>query len=139
MKVILTNPGRMIARLNSGEEIVTALVKFAKLKRFGGAEFTAIGAAAWAELAYFNRKRQQYIKKRFKEDLEILNIVGNIAWFNSQPIVHAHGVFGRKNFSIIGGHVIAVETSATCEIMLRFYNKMVNRKYNGQIGLNLLA
>ena len=138
MKVIFEDSKKILLRLDTGEEIIKSLIEF-----FGGKEvsasFTALGAVAWAELAFYDRTLKQYTKRRAEEDMEILNVTGNIAWLSNQPVVHAHGTFGRKDFSVIGGHVISAEVSATCEIHLRLLPRRIEREPDKEKNLNLLA
>ena len=139
MKIVTDEPEKILLRLDPGEEIVGELVKFFALRKIGGAEFTALGAVAWVELAFYDRKLKDYAKQRVEGDLEILNLTGNVSWLAGSPIVHAHGTFGRSDFSVIGGHVAAAAVSATCEIDLRLFKGEIKRERNEDSGLNLLT
>ena len=52
--------------------------------------------------------------------------------------LHAHGSFGRTDFSVIGGHVFKLVTLATCEIFLIKLDGEMKRKNNPDLQLNLL-
>lgn len=138
MQIILQEKENYIVRFDRGEEVVSGLVQFAQTERLGAAQFTAIGAAREVVLSYYNLDSKQYEDNTITEDLEITGIIGNVAFMEHKPIIHAHGTFSRKNFSVVGGHIKKLVVSATCEVHLAMFNGQVERTYDEQTGLNLL-
>jgi predicted DNA-binding protein with PD1-like motif len=126
-----------VIRLESGEELLAALRAFAAREHIGGAWLWGIGAADDIEIAFYDLSKKRYIAKRFRGRLEIVNITGNIALKDGKPAIHAHGVFSRPNYSVIGGHIFSCRISATCEIYLQKLNPL-HRRNDPRIGLNLL-
>jgi predicted DNA-binding protein with PD1-like motif len=152
-----------VLRLKTGEELITALQDFARRSNVRGAWFWAIGATDDLTLAFYDLAKKKYFTKRFRQRLEILNITGNIAKTDiltfsrmsecrlgglgkskrrtdlqgEEIAVHAHGVFGRPDFSVIGGHVVSCRISATCEIYIQKTSPL-KRHLDRTTGLNLL-
>lgn len=136
-----------VLRLETGDELVAALRDIAKRMKIRGAWFWAIGATDRLEITFYDLAKQKYIRKKFSQRLEILNITGNIAILKksvtgkarkqNEIIIHAHGVFGKPNYSTIGGHIISCRISGTCEIYLQKTARL-SRSRDSATGLNLL-
>ncbi len=58
---------------------------------------------------------------------------------NGEVILHLHGVFARKDYSTLGGHVKKLIISATGEVALQVYDKQLFRSYDPKTGLNLIS
>ena len=124
-------------RLSQGEDIIASLERFAAEKNIGGAIW-GIGSILWAELGYFDIHGKKYIRKRFDEEMEIVSLMGNITYRDSEPIVHLHTVLGKADYSTIGGHLFAGEVSATCEIVISVWNAgEIERKLDDTFNLAL--
>ena len=57
---------------------------------------------------------------------------------NSEVYVHCHAVFSNANMEAIAGHLKDAIVSATCEIFLVKLDGEIERKYDDNIGLNLM-
>ncbi len=128
----------MFMRLKKGDEFITSLKQITQNEHITASHFTAIGACGELTLSYYNLKEKKYEDHLFNEDMEITGIVGNCGWMNDEPIIHAHGTFGRKDLSVIGGHVKNLIVSATCEITLSILPGKIERKFDAETGLNLI-
>jgi predicted DNA-binding protein with PD1-like motif len=139
MKVIVEDQGHAILRFDKDEEIFAGLSQYAKEKKVPSAFFTCIGSCGAVELGYYNPHLKDYRKKPFVEELEIISFTGNIGWSGAEPAIHAHGMFGRTDFSVFGGHVFSLKTLATAEIHLTILSGTANRSLNTDYNLNLLG
>jgi len=101
--------------------------------------FFGIGACSSIDLAFYNPHIKDYRKKPFAEDFEIINLTGNGGLMDGAPVLHAHGSFGRNDFSIIGGHVTKIVVSVTCEIFLTKLEGTIERKQDADLHLNMLV
>ena len=139
MKIILQDDRRYIVRFDKGDEVVSALKKFLTEQNITASTFSGIGASGLAELSYFNLETKKYQNKTFNEDLEIVSLTGNSAVLNGETALHAHCVLSKSDFSTLGGHVIKLVVSATCEIFLIKLDGAMERKLDPETSLNLLA
>lgn len=139
MKIILQNDNNYILRFDKGEEAIAGLMKFMKDNSIAACSFTGLGAAAEIELGFFNAHIKEYRKKPFFEELEIISLVGNGGLKDNEPVVHAHGIFGRTDFTVVGGHVFKLTVSITAEIHLTKLDGALERVINTDYNLNLLA
>ncbi len=138
MKVVNQSNNNILLRFDTGEDVVAVLSVYCKENTITAASFSALGASKDTTLAYYNLDTKQYEDHTFTEDLEILNLSGNIAVMDNKHIIHCHGVFGRKDCSTIGGHIKKLIVSATCEMFITRMEGKHERAYDEQTGLNLL-
>lgn len=124
--------------LEKGENIIKTLKKFLSQKDIKAAHFSAIGAISEVDLGFYNLDIKQYTTKKFLEPLEIASMTGNVSELDGEIIIHCHGVFSKKDFSTIGGHVNESTVAATCEVFINQLDGKLHRKHDPKIGLNLL-
>lgn len=125
-------------RLERGEEIVTALKNFAEKSKIKGAFIFGLGVGKELTLGYFNAHNKTYIKKRFKGEYEFTSILGNISYFEKNPVVHIHVTITDKKFNAYGGHLFEGYVPATLELMAFNLFDNLNRFSDKKTGLNLL-
>lgn len=139
MKLISQENNRYTLRLDPGEEFIAAIQAFCEERGIKNAWFSALGSAKELELAYYNLERKEYQPKAIQEDVEILNITGNIALKEGKVFCHAHGVFSRADMSTLGGHINLCVISATCEVQLDAREGDAQRTFDETIGLHILG
>lgn len=138
MKVLSKQSTFQLLRFDRGEEFIASLQEYCKKEKIHAASFQALGAAGELTLAYYNLSDKRYEDHDVTEDVEILSILGNIATMDEKIIVHAHGVFGKKDLQTIGGHIKKLVVSATCEVSLTLLPGTLKRAFDEETGLNLL-
>jgi predicted DNA-binding protein with PD1-like motif len=123
-----------------GDELTSSLVKFAKKENVKGGWIFAVGACDELEAGYYDIKSKRYKFKKYEQDLEILNLQGNISWNGDKPAVHLHGTFAGADGKAFGGHVKSLKVSITCEIFIHdwFGSDRIERKPDDSVGLKLL-
>jgi len=139
MKLVLQDNRRYILRFDQGEDIIAGVAQFINDQKIGACSISGIGSCASIELGYFNTHLKDYRKKPFFEDLEILSLIGNGSLKDGQPVVHAHGVFSKMDFTVLGGHVFKAIVSVTAEIFVLKLEGEMKRELNKDINLNLLV
>jgi len=123
----------------TGDEVVTELMRFAREHKPRSAHFTAIGAFSDVMLAYFDWPTKKYQEIPVNEQVEVLTLAGDIAWKeNGEPVVHAHVVVGRSDGSTRGGHLRKAHVRPTLELVLVEYPKHLERKHDSETGLTLI-
>ena len=129
---------RYIIRLEKGEEVVETLKRFLASEGIGFGNFSAAGALQWIRLAYWNPTTRQYEYREMEEQLEVVSFQGNASRVDGDPHLHLHGAFGRKDFTVVGGHVKEARVNPTLEVWLRAEEIEVERKRDQDTGLELL-
>jgi len=129
---------KYVLRLESGDDILQTIRQFATTKRISAGLLEGIGSLSKVKLGHYDFKTKQYRYEIFEDDLEILNLSGNIATMDREPLPHVHVTLGRRDFSVIGGHLDEGSSANMVEIGLwKLPGKLVKAK-DAEIGLNVL-
>ncbi len=134
----LLGSGNYVARLEMGEDVLASLKRFAEAKRIRAATFEGIGSLNKVKLGHYDFKTRQYTWETFQEDLEILTLSGNISTMNGSTLPHAHITLGRRDFSVIGGHLDEGSSANMVEIMIRKLPGKIVKARDEKTALNLM-
>lgn len=125
-------------RLEKGEEIFACLMELAIQQNWQGGHLSGIGAVEDVVIGAFNTTKRGYVKKDLPDEYELLGLEGNLSWVENEPFFHIHTVLSDQELNCLGGHLFQAKVAVTCEINFRLFPKKIDRKWNDQIGLNLL-
>lgn len=138
MKVVLRSPNQFVLRFDRGEEVMEGLRKFCENESITAGSFSGLGACSEVVISRYNTNRKVYSDRKFAEIMEIVSLTGNVAKFQNDIAVHAHGSFSDYEFQTFSGHVKKLIVSATCEVMLEKLPGVLSREPDEATGLNLL-
>jgi len=138
MMTYVRNGGFYQLRLMRGEEVITTLTEFVRKHGIKSGFLLGIGAAEDVVLGLFEPKKKVYVKRSFKGDCEIANIVGNIAWEGKTPICHVHATVSTPKLTAYAGHLFQARVSVTCEVSIVPGTRRLSRAFEPEIGLRLL-
>ena len=127
------------ARIDRGEEILEELKKIALAEDIRLAHISALGAVGDFTVGVFHTAEKQYHANRFTGDWEIVSLVGNITRMDGEYYAHLHMSAGGADGSVVGGHLNRALVSATCEMFITILDGTVERRFDGDTGLNLFA
>ncbi len=139
MKLIVKDTNQFILRFDKGEEVFAGIVNFMKEHSLSACSFSAIGSVSEVELGYYNPFLKEYHKKPLVENFELISLNGTGAMLNNEPVIHAHGMVGRTDFSVLGGHIFRLVTLATVEAHVIVLPGSMQRNKNDEFNLNLLV
>lgn len=129
---------KFVLRLESGDDILGSLQRFATSRKLGASLIEGIGSLSRVKLGHYDFKTKQYKYETFEDDFEILNLSGNISSMNRKPLPHLHVTLGRRDFSVIGGHLDEGSVANMVEVGIwKLPGKLVKSK-DESVGLNLL-
>ena len=132
------NRQNYIIRIARGEEIIASLKKFCQKEKIKGGFFYGLGAVDEAEIAHYDVSAKKYSSKKFNTVLEMINLTGNIGFFQKEIIIHAHASFADKNMHPLAGHLVEAKISGTAEIFLT-KTKKLEKFYDQETGLKLFS
>ncbi|MBN2558358.1 MAG: DNA-binding protein [Clostridia bacterium] len=130
--------GGFYIRIDRGEEIVGCIMDFCRTHKIKSGSITGLGSVREAELGLFDTGAMEYIKREFAGIYEIASMTGNISEMNGGLYLHIHAVLSDRECRTYGGHFARGITEATCEVVVIPFKYGVGRKFDGDIGLNLL-
>ena len=123
--------------LRKDEKIIETLGKFVQEHGIGSGTLTGVGAVKNIKLGFYHLDRKKYDERFFTDDHELINLSGNVSWFNDKPVIHCHLTMGNTDFQAIAGHLFEAEIAVTGEIFLEVKDTRVTRAFDPEIGLNL--
>ncbi len=128
-----------VLALDSGEEVVAALLDFARDKGITGGSLTALGAFSDVVLGFFDFERKDYRRNRIDEQVEVAAMVGDFAMAGDRVKLHAHLVIAKRDGSAWGGHLLEGHVHPTLEVTLGEAPKTLRRHSDPETGLALLT
>jgi predicted DNA-binding protein with PD1-like motif len=128
-----------VAVLDSGEEAVAALTKFANDAQLTTASLTAIGAFEKATVGWFDFEKKTYKKIEVGEQCEVLSAIGDVAiGDDGKASLHVHVVLGLSDGTTRGGHLLAGTVRPTLEVVLIDTPSHLRRKKKPDLGIALI-
>jgi uncharacterized protein len=138
-KLIHNAPQRTFAVVfDPSDEVLEKLLAFAKQHRLTAASFTGLGALSDAVLGYFDCEEKRYRRIPIEEQVEVLNLTGNVALGNGEPKLHAHIVLGKAAGTAHGGHLLEGHVRPTLEVIVTESPAHLQRRTDPETGLALI-
>lgn len=125
--------------LDTGDEFIAALTRFARDQRLTASHVTALGAFSRVVLGYFDWERKDYRRIPIDEQVEVVALLGDIALKDGEPSLHAHVTVAKRNGSAWGGHLLEGFVRPTLEIVVTESPASLARRFDPKTGLALIA
>lgn len=129
---------RLQVRLESGDRVIESLTRLAAKEGIGYAALNGLGAVRRASLAYYDVEAHEYETHEIEEQLEVTSLIGNVSLKESRAFLHVHVNLGRRDLSVIGGHLMEATAHSTLEVWLNTEPGSVRRLPDEETGLALL-
>ncbi len=127
----------IVARIDRGEEILTALQEIAAAEGIQLASISALGATNDFTVGVYNVDEKQYHANDFKGNFEIVSLTGTVSTMDGRFYAHLHMSAGDEKGQVFGGHLNRAVVSAVCEMVITVIDGTVDRSFSPEIGLNL--
>ena len=127
----------IVARIDRGEEIVEQVRVIAEQEKIELASIQALGAVNDFTVGVFRTSEKKYFSNDFQGDFEIVSLTGTINTMDGKFYSHMHMSAGNEKGQVFGGHLNRAVVSATCEMVIRMIDGVVDRTFDEQVGLNL--
>ena len=129
---------KIVARMDKGEEILTALRDLCEREKVTLASVSAIGAINEFVVGAFDTVTKVYRSNEFRGIWEIVSLTGNVTTKDGAHYSHIHMSAADENGEVRGGHLNRAVISATCEMIVDVIEGRAERTFSDEIGLNLL-
>ncbi len=140
MDAIVNMTGRrLMGRLESGSDLLAALVQKCRDNNIGLGEVRGVGALSKARLACFDQPSRRYEFLEYPHDLNVANLTGNISILGTKPIVHAHLMLVDDEGRVFGGQLVrGCEVYAVEYVIVEYTSQTAfEREYDEDTGLML--
>lgn len=127
-----------VIRFEEDELFPSRFIDFLESRSIYSGSFAAIGAFSRLRLAYFDVEISRYADLDVEEQVEVISLVGNVARHSEQPLVHAHIIVGRRDYTTLGGHLREGSVRPTLELFLDVAAEPLQRAVEPKYGLPAL-
>ncbi len=127
-----------IYSLKAGAKVPDDIVAIAEREKIASAEVEAIGGVKQLRLAYFDHTAKRYEEHDFREFLEVTGMIGNLTLKDGKPFLHVHGNFGRRDLSVLAGHVMSALVYPLLEVVITPTRNRALRRFDDELGLNVI-
>ena len=124
--------------LESGDEVMQNMLAFTRQQQLKASQFNAIGAFSSAMLGFFDFSTKDYRKIPVSEQVEVLNVAGDISEYKGEYRIHAHVVVGKSDGSAHGGHLIRATVHPTLEVIVTESPAHLVRRMDDESGIPLI-
>ena len=141
MKTIkLTNKETYMLRVEKGEELYSAILKFSKKNNIKFAEFYGIGALE--DLEYGVYENGKYVHFKENDLCELTSIIGNVSFVDGEHFIHSHATFSKLNqegkLIPFAGHLFNGIVGVTVELTFNTYDESIERKLCNNAKIKVL-
>jgi predicted DNA-binding protein with PD1-like motif len=120
------------------DEILSGISDFAAQRHIVSARFTAIGALKETTMAWFDLSRKSYKLNLIHQQVELASLIGDIALYDGNPVVHIHCSVGFPDGSIQGGHLVEAVTYPTVELFMTIFPTALKKELDKETDLKLI-
>ena len=124
--------------LKAGSKVPEDILTIAKREKIYTARVEAIGGVRELRLAYFNHESKKYEEHDYREFLEVTSILGNITLKDGKQFLHVHGTFGRRDLSVLAGHIVSALVFPLLEVVVTPTKNRAVREFDEELGLNVI-
>ena len=134
----IRTPNGFLMVLRPGDNVLLELEQLAIREKIPSASFTGFGFVH-PTFGFWNAAKKDYDPKSFR-DTELASMTGSIAWKADKPAQHVHGVVTDKNFTAVGGHILALEVgTGSVEITIVVQPQRLVREVDERTGAAVLG
>lgn len=125
--------------LERGEEIIQTLQSFCQQENIKSGWLSGLGAVDEMTLGYYELRTKQYHWRNFSGDLEVTSLTGNITQLENKAFLHIHTTISNEELQSFGGHLKSGRVGVTLEVLIDSLEGSLSRRFNDEIGLNLIS
>ncbi len=134
-----SNLRRYVLVLETGDEVMTCVKRFAEENDLSAASFSGIGAFSDVVLTYFDWEKKSYLENPLDEQVEVASLNGDVAVApDGSPAVHIHLVVGRRDGQAMAGHLGKAHVRPTLELVLTETPAHLQKVKDEETGLALI-
>ena len=126
-----------VINIDNHQEVVGAIAAFCEEQGVRCGLIEGLGAVSSATLRFLDPATKKYVDRTFDEQMEIASLLGNISEKDGHVYLHLHVTLGRRDYSVVGGHLLCATINGACELAIKKLEGPVGRRFDEDTGLNL--
>ena len=119
--------------------IMATLSDFILANGIKAADFTALGATTEAVIGYYDPPARDYRRTSWRQQMEIVSLIGDAAPTNGGAGLHAHIGLGFADGTMHGGHLFEAHAFPTLEMFLVASPTALQRRHDEALNADLLV
>ena len=108
-----------IFRLPKGKDLLEELIDFCHDNQVKCGIVSVVGSVSNATIGYYDQTKKKFEKSLFDEELELVNLTGNISIQDNRPMVYAHVTLADNEHNVVGGRLMAGTKIFVCEAYIQ--------------------
>ncbi len=127
-----------LAPLRFGHDLLEEVMRIIQEQAIKHAAISIIGAVTGATFGYYDQEAHEYLEIKREGRFEVISCTGNVTLKQGTPFVHAHALFGDRNGTSFGGHLMSPSVVFAAEIhILELSGRAPERIHDAATGLYL--
>ena len=106
-------------KLPKGKDLLEELIDFCHDNQVKCGIVSVVGAVSNATIACYDQTKKRFEKTLFDEELELVNLTGNVSIQDNRPMVCAHVTLADKEHAVIGGRLLPGTKIFACEAYIQ--------------------
>ena len=128
---------KFLIRLEIGESVNDSIGRFCRAQKIKNAWFACIGSIRNPQLYHYGADTKEYTKSTLKGAFEVTSLIGNVALFEGELLVHSHVNLSDQSMRAFGGHLIEAKVAAMLEIFLDDLGADIAKSEDAATGLKV--
>ncbi len=129
---------KYVLRIDKGEEVIKCIQEFCKEQGIKLGIISGIGAADRVTVGLFEVSTKEYHSQELVGEYEMTSLMGSVTTKEGEVYLHIHANISDAKYQTFGGHLNSAYVSATAEIIIDAFDGEVERRFDEEIGLNLI-
>jgi predicted DNA-binding protein with PD1-like motif len=126
---------RLLARLASGRDIITAVADLCRETSINMASYVITGAVSAYTIGVFDQRQQVYVTAHESQAGEIVMCHGHVSFQEDKPFVYGHIALSHENGQMTGGRLFSDTLVFVAEIDLQeLKGEVLQRSYDPSTG-----
>lgn len=128
----------LVVVCDQGEEAVRTITEAVRTHKIKAAQVTAVGGFSGGEVGYYDRQARDYQRIPVDDQVEVLSLLGDIVDHDGRAEPNLHAVLGRRDGSVVGGHLLAGTVWPTLEVVITEVTADLGKRFDPATGIAVI-
>ncbi|RKR92473.1 hypothetical protein BDK92_6914 [Micromonospora pisi] len=128
----------LVVVCEQGEEAVEVITGAVRTHGIKAAQVSAVGGFSGGEVGYYDREARDYTRIPVDGQVEVLSLLGDIVDHDGRAEPNLHAVLGRRDGSVIGGHLLTGTVWPTLEVVITEVVADLGKRFDPATGIAVI-